>query len=94
MIQFIELFDKEKKTTDSVVDERLKLIDDFDSNLKTYLSNMEQFTEASVCKSLNILTSFLLEMLDAHSTLGETLQLLYSQSAFHFYTLEVAKLLA
>ena len=56
MIQFIELFDKEKKTTDSVVDERLKLIDDFDSNLKTYLSNMEQFTEASVCKSLFIIS--------------------------------------
>jgi predicted nuclease of restriction endonuclease-like (RecB) superfamily len=33
-------------------------------------------------------------MLEAHQNLGEVLTLLYGQSAFHFYTLEVAKLLA
>ncbi len=35
-----------------------------------------------------------IEMLEAHSNLGEVMQLLYGQSAFHYYTLEVAKLLA
>ena len=33
-------------------------------------------------------------MLEAHQALGETMQLLYGGSAFKFYTLEVAKLLA
>jgi hypothetical protein len=54
----VEFFVKDKRTTDELVDKRLKLVAEFDANLKDYLSNMETFCLSSLCMPHTI-TSYL-----------------------------------
>ena len=60
--------------------------------MKTYQRNIDNFCEGSICK--NNLSYEMIAVLEAHTNLGEALQLLYGDSIYRKYAVEVAKSLA
>ncbi len=68
--QFAEFFDKDKKTVDEVLERKLKLIAEFESEIKNYFRAVDLFSYNIVSKSL---MSSDLALIECHHSMALTL---------------------